>query len=59
MNNNLKINPSLYIEIKQLIEEARFNTAQAFNAGLTILYWNVGKRIKDEILKNKSDGYDK
>ena len=59
MNNNLKINPSLYIEIKQLIEEARFNTAQAFNAGLTILYWNVGKRINDEILKNKRAGYGK
>ncbi len=59
MKNDVKINLSLYTDIKQLIEEARSKTAQAVNAGLTILYWNVGKRINNEILKNKRANYGK
>ena len=59
MKNDVRINPSLYTDIKQLIEEARSSTAQAVNAGLTMLYWNVGKRINDEILQNKRADYGK
>ena len=42
-----------------MIEDARSAVAQTVNAGLTMLYWNIGKRINDEILKNKRAGYGK
>lgn len=32
-------------------------TAQAVNAGLVTLYWQIGKRIRQEILKNKRAEY--
>jgi len=59
MKNEVKLNQSLYSDIKKLIAEARSNTAQAVNAGLTILYWNVGNRINNEILKNRRADYSK
>ena len=52
-------NPHLFEEIKGLIEEARRQVAQTVNAGLTATYWNIGKRINDDILKNKRAEYGK
>ncbi len=52
-------NPHLFDEIKGLIEEARRQVAQTVNAGLTATYWNIGKRINDDILKNKRAEYGK
>jgi len=49
----------LYIEIKELIQTARKQTATAVNAELTILYWNIGKRISEEILNGKRAQYGK
>lgn len=57
MKNEIKLNQTLYSDIKKLIEEARIITAQTINSGLTMLYWNVGKRINEEILNNKRAGY--
>ena len=51
--------PHLFDEIKELIEEARNKVAQTVNAGLTATYWNIGKRINDDILKNKRAEYGK
>jgi len=50
---------SLFSEIKQLIEEARQTVAVAVNAATTILYWNIGNRIKIEVLENKRGEYGK
>lgn len=47
------------LEIKQLIEESRQNVAVAVNAELTMLYWNIGKRINSEILRNERAEYGK
>jgi Protein of unknown function (DUF1016). len=33
-----------------MIEETRATVAATVNAGLTILYWRVGKRIREEVL---------
>jgi len=44
-------------EVRHLIVEARQGTAQAVNAGLTLLYWQVGDRIRREILKEKRAEY--
>ncbi len=54
-----KINKNLFSEIKQVIEDSRQSVAQAVNVGLTAMYWNVGKRINDDILKNKRAEYGK
>lgn len=37
--------------IRQLIEESRQQVAVAVNATITALYWQVGKRIKEEVLQ--------
>ena len=40
-------------DIRALIEAGREHVAQAVNAGLVLLYWSVGERIRREILGNK------
>ncbi|MFH1934666.1 MAG: DUF1016 N-terminal domain-containing protein [Pseudomonadota bacterium] len=38
---------------------ARRQVAQAINAGLTILYWEIGPRIRQDILEEKRAPYGK
>jgi Uncharacterized conserved protein len=52
-------NPHLFEDIKRLIDEARKQVAKTVNAGLTATYRNIGKRINDDILKNKRAEYGK
>jgi predicted nuclease of restriction endonuclease-like (RecB) superfamily len=47
----------LLSEVRGLILEARRQTAQTVNAGLTLLYWHVGDRIRREILEEKRADY--
>jgi predicted nuclease of restriction endonuclease-like (RecB) superfamily len=44
-------------DIRTLIEEARHQTAVTVNAGLTLLYWRVGRRIHTEVLGNERAVY--
>ena len=44
-------------DIHRLIETARQNVAVATNTGLTILYWQIGNRIRQDILKEKRAEY--
>ena len=44
-------------EVRELILTARQQVAQAVNAGLTILHWQIGHRIHREILKDKRADY--
>ena len=55
--NNL--NTKLFSDIRQLIEDSRNAVAQTVNAGLTAMYWNIGKRINDDVLENKRAEYGK
>jgi len=48
---------ALAADIRQMIETARQQVAQAVNAGLTTLYWQIGTRIRQDILKNKRAEY--
>jgi predicted nuclease of restriction endonuclease-like (RecB) superfamily len=59
MNNELQNITKLFSEIKQLIEKARQNLAVSVNTTTTILYWNIGKRIDNDILGNKRAEYGK
>ena len=45
----------LFGDIRRMIEDAR--AAVTVNAGLTDLYWRIGKRINDEIVKGKRAAY--
>ncbi len=53
------ISGDLIGDIRSLIETARQNVAVAVNAGLTILYWQIGSRIRQDILKEKRAEYGK
>ena len=44
-------------DIRSLIESARQQTAQAVNAGLVMLYWSIGDRIRRDILRQKRAEY--
>lgn len=47
------ISTELIGDIRTLIEETRSAVAVTVNAGLTMLYWRIGKRVNEEILKGK------
>jgi len=49
----------LFSDIKNLIENSRKNIAISVNAEMTMLYWQVGKRISNDILYNKRAEYGK
>ena len=55
--DNKSISGNLIGDIRSLIEIARHNVAVTVNAGLTILYWKIGKRIRQDILKEKRADY--
>jgi len=59
MSNSPQHNQQVFSDIRQLIEETRKSVAVAVNAGLTMLYWQVGKRINDEVLQNERAEYGK
>jgi len=47
----------VFEDIRKLIEEARQSVAITVNAGLTMLYWKIGRRINLEILKGERAEY--
>jgi len=53
------ISGDLISDIRSLIETARHNVAVTVNAGLTILYRQIGSRIRQDILKEKRAEYGK
>ncbi|MCE7063168.1 YhcG family protein [Dyadobacter sp. CY343] len=59
MNTPLSNMPLIASDIKQLIEQSRQNVAIAVNAEITLLYWNIGKRINQEVLNFNRAEYGK
>jgi len=51
--------PALLTEIKELIEQTRTAVSKTVNAGLTMLYWNIGRRINHEVLGEDRAEYGK
>jgi predicted nuclease of restriction endonuclease-like (RecB) superfamily len=47
----------LLAELRELIHQTRGGIAQAVNAALVLLYWQVGHRVQSEILKSKRAAY--
>ncbi len=54
---SLKVPASLLQDLRTLIVEARQDVARQVNSTLVLLYWRVGKRIRQDILKEKRAGY--
>ncbi len=51
--------PALLTDIRQLVETARQQTARAVNSGLVGLYWQIGRRIRKNVLGNDRAEYGK
>ncbi len=49
----------LFNDIRELIDKSRQRFVVAVNAELTMLYWNIGKKINDHILGNERAEYGK
>ena len=49
----------LFNDIRELIDNSRQRFVVAVNAELTLLYWNIGKKINDHILGNERAEYGK
>jgi predicted nuclease of restriction endonuclease-like (RecB) superfamily len=52
-----KLEPILIQDLRGLISAAKNRVAIAVNQEMTILYWNVGKRIQEDILKSERAEY--
>jgi predicted nuclease of restriction endonuclease-like (RecB) superfamily len=48
---------SLLADLRQLILEAKHDVARRVNSGMVLLYWSVGQRIRQHILKEKRAEY--
>ena len=51
--------PDLLRDLRLLIEQARGHVAQAVNSELVMLYWRVGQRINEDVLKGRRAEYGK
>lgn len=57
--DSLIIDTSLLHDLKRLIIESKKKVYQVVNVEITILYWNIGKRINQDILKYDRAEYGK
>lgn len=49
----------LFTELSHLIEQSRQQVAMYANSTLTVLFWQIGKRINEEVLQNQRADYGK
>lgn len=47
----------LIIDIRFLIDQAKTQVARTVNQQMTLLYWSIGKRIREEVLKEERAEY--
>ena len=46
-------NTRLFLSIKQLIEQGKQQIAISVNTTMSMLYWQIGKMINDDVLQNQ------
>jgi predicted nuclease of restriction endonuclease-like (RecB) superfamily len=51
------VSKKLLVDLRQMIDQSRQAVAQTVNTALVWLYWNIGKRIREDILKQKRAEY--
>ncbi len=49
----------LVADVRSMIAQTREGVARTVNAGMTLLYWRIGKRIQTEVLGNERAEYGK
>lgn len=63
MNENdlqiIQSDDGLIVDVRSMIAQTREGVARTVNAGMTLLYWRVGKRIQTEVLNNERAEYGK
>lgn len=57
--DKIEKNKDIFYKISSLIEQARKKVAATINQEMVILYWNIGKTIKKEIIKSDRAEYGK
>ena len=55
--DNITISPSLFIDLKRLIENTKNRIVYSANSELVLMNWKIGERIQEEILKSKKADY--
>ena len=50
---------AVFQDVKTFIEQSKQEIAVTVNSGLSLLYWKIGKRIHDELLKQQRAEYGK
>jgi predicted nuclease of restriction endonuclease-like (RecB) superfamily len=55
--NDSQITNSLFKDVSLLIEQSRQLVARAVNTEITMLYWRIGNRVRQYILKEKRADY--
>lgn len=56
---NLPGNATIFTDIKTLIEQSKHQVAISVNSTMSMLYWQIGRRINHEILKEQRAEYGK
>ena len=56
---NISYSDGLFQDVFQIIETARQRVAINVNSELTLMYWNIGKRINKEVLHDNRAEYGK
>ncbi len=59
MSNNINKQLEVLNDIKTLINRCKQNLALSINTSMTMLYWQIGKRVNDEVLLDKRAEYGK
>ena len=59
MNNLQKTDNDLFQDLATIIEQGKKQVAVQVNSTLTITFWQVGKRINEDVLQNKRAEYGK
>ncbi len=52
-------NQELFIDIKSLIKTSKEQVGVTVNSAMSMLYWQIGKRVNDEVLGNSRAQYGK
>lgn len=59
MTNTELNNKDLFKDISSLIEAARNSVATVVNTTMTLMYWQIGERINNELLEGDRAAYGK
>ncbi len=51
--------PVLLDDLRAVIQEARQQTARAVNSALVLMYWQIGRRIRQDVMGNERAEYGK